>query len=59
MNDSVASLKKANDSLVEENYRLRKIEQAVEDFFASMKQHHGIKMSEVDKLSKAINHEHQ
>ncbi len=59
MNDSVTILKKANDSLVEEIRRLRKIEQAVNDFFDSLKQHHGVKMTEVAKLAESVNHEHQ
>ncbi len=59
MNDSVTILKKSNDSLVEEIRRLRKIERAVNDFFDSLKQHHGVKMTEVSKLAESVNHEHQ
>ena len=36
MNDPVTSMQKANDSLVEEIWRLRKIERAVNDFFESL-----------------------
>lgn len=59
MNDLVTILKKANNSLVEEIHRLRKVEQAAKKFLVSMKKHHGVKMSEIDKLSKAVDHEHQ
>ena len=57
MNDSIASLKKANDSLVEEIWRLRKIERAVNDFFESLQKNHGVKMSEIAKLAEAVTHE--
>ena len=59
MNDPVTSLKKANDSLVEEIWRLRKIERAVNDFFESLQKNGGVKMSEIAKLAEAVNHEHQ
>lgn len=59
MNDQVASLKKANDSLVEEIWRLRKIERAVDDFFESLQKNHGVKMSEIAKLAESVNHEYQ
>lgn len=57
MSDQVASLIKANDSLVEEIWRLRKIEQAVNDFLENLKKHHGVKMNEIAKLAEAVTHE--
>ena len=59
MNDPVTSMQKANDSLVEEIWRLRKIERAVNDFFESLQKNHGVKMSEIAKLAESVNHEHQ
>lgn len=59
MNDCVADLRNVNDSLLEEIKRLKKVEQATKDFIVSLKQHQGVKLSEISKLAKSIEYEHQ